>query len=347
MRIVKCPQCEKRYRVDDGKLGKALRCRQCGKVFRVAAPPPDADPLPVAPPPPPPVAPPPPPDPACTGHVGAGVVDEPEQRRPGSLRAYLRDVADTLAFSRSPGNVATFAIMAVIVALRDTLLPWAGCLGLAGIMIVSGWVAAFLLNTVVNAAAGDDELPSIATTGWWDDIVLPLVKYAVSWVAAWLPLVAGLAYLAAMESLGVDEALGQLGQAIGLNFDQIMNSDLAGAALVMALLVVSISFWPMTLLVVAVGGMPALVRLDLMVRTILRTLPAYCVVVLAVLAGLLVPGLIGGMVMPEDAQQQDASALLLLSLIMAPLSLYGKVFAMRAVGLYYHHFKARFAWSWG
>ena len=35
------------------------------------------------------------------------------------------------------------------------------------------------------------------------------------------------------------------------------------------------------------------------------------------------------------------------SLLVVGISLYFEIVAMRVIGLYYHHFKHRFAWDWG
>ena len=44
---------------------------------------------------------------------------------------------------------------------------------------------------------------------------------------------------------------------------------------------------------------------------------------------------------------QSLSGLLLLPVALVLVEVYVQIVAMRAIGLYYHHFKQRFAWSWG
>jgi len=39
--------------------------------------------------------------------------------------------------------------------------------------------------------------------------------------------------------------------------------------------------------------------------------------------------------------------MLALRAALVPIEVYFTIVAMRTVGLYYHHFKERFAWSWG
>ena len=42
-----------------------------------------------------------------------------------------------------------------------------------------------------------------------------------------------------------------------------------------------------------------------------------------------------------------AGGALILSFIGTGIAVYFEIVAMQVIGLYYHHFKDRFAWSWG
>ncbi len=165
---------------------------------------------------------------------------------------------------------------------------------------------------------------------------------------AWTPLVVGVIYLVAMQSLGVGGALDKLADAVGMNFGELSAGEAGGLTTMVVLVLVSIGLWPMALLVVAVGGLPALIRVDLMLRTMVRSFTVYSIVVVLAYAGLLIPELIGALLMPgEVVEESSLETGWLQAAILAPLSLYGQIFMMRTVGLFYHHFKSRFAWSWG
>jgi hypothetical protein len=50
------------------------------------------------------------------------------------------------------------------------------------------------------------------------------------------------------------------------------------------------------------------------------------------------------LVIPDDA---GLGTMLGASMVVGLVTVVTNVAAMRVVGLYYHHFKHRFAWSWG
>jgi prepilin signal peptidase PulO-like enzyme (type II secretory pathway) len=104
---------------------------------------------------------------------------------------------------------------------------------------------------------------------------------------------------------------------------------------VAVLLLIPMLLWPMMLLVVALGGIRSLIRFDLMMLTIAKTFPAYALVVVFAYVGVVGPALL-----PEDVGLAAWAALL-------AVEVYAGIFTMRVIGLYYHHFKNRFAWSWG
>jgi hypothetical protein len=116
-------------------------------------------------------------------------------------------------------------------------------------------------------------------------------------------------------------------------------------------LLITIAFWPMMVLVVALGGMRSLIRFDLIAITIVKTLPIYVVVVLLVYAGVVGPGLLVGAVRGSGAEDGSgigaSGASLGAEAAFYVVMVYTNIVTMRVIGLYYHHFKHRFAWSWG
>ena len=152
MVVVKCPECGARYRVPEKLRGRKVKCKKCGKPFRIAPPPEEQEvgedllgalaegeiQVSSAPPPPPP------PDAfaafPATQSAGA-VVAETAERPATGIGTYLRDVGKSLLFFRHGGDLITFVIVAIVVALQ-VLLGFAGCLGLLGVIIINGWYMA-------------------------------------------------------------------------------------------------------------------------------------------------------------------------------------------------------------
>ena len=94
----------------------------------------------------------------------------------------------------------------------------------------------------------------------------------------------------------------------------------------------------MTALCVAMGGFSTLARYDLLVVTVLKSLPVYVLTAGAVFVALSRNYLLAAVV--------DVLGILGGAVLIA-IGLYLEIVAMRMIGLYYHHFKHRFAWSWG
>ena len=101
--------------------------------------------------------------------------------------------------------------------------------------------------------------------------------------------------------------------------------------------------WPMVLLVVAVGGFAGLGRVDLILATIARTFLPYVAVCLLVGATAGLNTYSDGLVAATLGRR---GGWIVASCVAAMMKAYFGVASMRIVGLYYHHFKHRFAWSW-
>jgi hypothetical protein len=101
----------------------------------------------------------------------------------------------------------------------------------------------------------------------------------------------------------------------------------------------------MLLLVIAIGGFSSILRMDLIAKTIVRTFLPYLAVVtlfaatwaLETYAEELAVKVTGG----------GFQKLWITNVVSALAAAYFSIVSMWIVGLYYHHFKGRFAWSWG
>ena len=91
--------------------------------------------------------------------------------------------------------------------------------------------------------------------------------------------------------------------------------------------------------------MSSFARVDLMIRTLIRTfVPYFLVCVLS--AGVFAASwfIYIGLISSGGKASEHPIALMC---VLQALELYFWVLVMRFIGLYYHHFKSRFAWTWG
>ncbi len=368
MPVITCPKCQAQYKVAESAAGRRAKCKKCGQSFTIPAPEQPA---------------PPPetgvgqsdfealaageaqaaPEPAIgTPNAASGVAPGAAPGGAGvrdgvaaaGYAGYFSALGRTLTFPAQPHNLVTYLFVCLFLAIGTGASFVLGmCLGWVIALIVAAWYMAFQFGVVLEAADGKDELPDLNYfSGLFTELLMPFLQMAAASIVSLLP--AMIAFIVVSVQQGRD-ALDVTGEAFGLltgRYDVVLElGSPESQILVGALLVVGVFLWPMFILVVAVGGLPGLVRLDLIGATILRSLPAYCIVVGVVyasqgleyvsvlaLAGLGLRSIVTGGRMP---------LLLLLPVAIVLVRVYVSVVAMRAIGLYYHHFKQRFAWSWG
>jgi predicted Zn finger-like uncharacterized protein len=356
MPSIACPYCRARYRVRDENLGKRAACAKCGKAFALT--PADDKVLPLEPLRPPQVGSLAPtagaigsagshaPQPAAgPRHVGERVGAGPGQL--SQLGAYVADLAGAWRTLAQPGSLVTLGGLCFLLIVQH-LVQVAPGIGTFGALIIRGWFLAFLLNVVVAAAAGDDDLPGVTLTdGFVDGIFAPLAKFLCVSFLSVLPLAAACAYCMITRRLPAFDAVMIAFAVLLFDFAAIpalltphpgTNAILLSAALAGQVM------QPMLLLVVAVGGFGGLPRIDLMLVTMVNTALGY-------LAMLMWWVLCGGLVFLVQvfAFADDPSAWTTMSWFVAKpaLTTVLSVMQMLGVGLYYHHFKSGFAWSWG
>lgn len=362
--------CGASYRVPEKHVGKKVRCKRCSTVLVVAAPAPNyTDGLEVLaagaaierPATPPEVESQPHADePVHEEHrrkpvrvIGAGtaggVSKGSEAARPvGGIRAYLADVARSFYLPLQVGNLVTIGIVSLAL-LSPLLMVFGGCFGvlLAPVIWLLAWAyfAAFMLTVVQDAAAGNEELtqPDLLD-GFFSGVFRPAFLYLSGWVVSQAPTIS----LVTIRSLSGAWDL----RSMHVDFSNpywVLNAGLPRGDVVLYLVLYLLGqfLFPMILLVFAVGGgVYGVVRVDLIARTILRTLPGYCIVTVCVYASQFISltALLAKMALPSPPSRAQLIGLALLSM---GLYVYASMVTMRAVGLYYHHFKKRFAWSWG
>jgi hypothetical protein len=200
--------CGARFTFPETAVGKRAKCPRCGAVLSLEA---DeaSGPIRIAGESEQSEVPARPTEPREDGHprpMPTGPIVGPpliENSPPGYAGAMLR----ALLFLRTPHNILTFLMVvgclflagAVFQPLTRMALP---CFFLVPWLIVVGWFAAFQLKTIVEAAAGETDLPSLALAdGAMEGIVLPLLRWVGSWLLVLAPFFIAAVALAATGRL--------------------------------------------------------------------------------------------------------------------------------------------------
>jgi hypothetical protein len=324
-------QCGARYRFAEQSAGKRAKCKQCGDIFSlgVAA----LDPIPIAPDPvldggppdalstSPDVTPAPPP-----GWSPGSVIIERAETPPAPPTTYAADILALPLFLARLDNLLTFTFMWLILAISAVAPLVVG-------LIILAFYAIFRFGVITEAASGTRRLPELTpSSDVWAELVGGLIKWVGSWFVVMVPALCTLS-IAAWAGKPITGGVLRL-LSVGLvEFFKSGMTQFEAAFVVTACL--GIFLWPMVVLCIAIGGFSALTRLDLIIASVVRTLPIYGFTVgLVFLAQFTRP------------LQPSLSGDLVAVLLAIGLGLYLDIIAMRSIGLYYHHFKHRFAWSW-
>ncbi|MHC5110689.1 MAG: hypothetical protein ACYTHJ_12535 [Planctomycetota bacterium] len=350
--------CGTKYKLPDSAIGKKAKCKKCGNIFKVEAE--ETGPIPIAG------------DFDLTGEVdaalnrgekrdqaqvtGAASPDfDPSKLPPPIIETsdggvshagrggggsdvdyagYFANLLDSLVFVKRGGDVIAFVSVAVIMILADLVLPWAPIIRPFATLIVVGWYCAFRFNVITGAAAGEADLPNLNPEGsWWDGILLPLIRWLGSYVLASVPAI--FAMLLAFQAgwMTTDDIIALAEEEPGA---MIRDAFVGGAALVGAMTIFGIFIWPMLILCIAIGGFSDVVRVDLIAITLIKTLPIYLLTTLLVFGA--------EFVQPLVALLGDGTPVRITGVA---VEVYLEIVALRAIGLYYHHFKSRFGFAWG
>jgi hypothetical protein len=277
--------------------------------------------------------------------------DEPARMpAPGVLRrSYGADVLWTFLFPSTPGNLITFLLTAAAMGILAPLTAMMPLIGIFFSLIVAGWYAAFRLEILRSAASGEDDLPTLGISrDIWDDAIDPLLQWIGSWFVVLLPALTFLVFSLYQGSMDGGDAftaiLGGIGGVIEIAGD--------GTPILLALVIAGLCMWPIVVLCIAIGGISALIRADLIALTLVRTFPGYVVTVIFLFAAVALKDVISGRLTgaaggtrATSAAQAIGSVFMIYALLTA-VSVYVDIVVMRLVGLYYHHFKGKFAWQW-
>ncbi len=307
--------CGAHYRVPENLAGKRAKCKHCDAAIPIPAAPASEEQRPSWIPP-------------LVDETG-GASESHVELAPVSIAGYWRDCSWSFLFVSEPANLITFLIIGAIAAMQPVLASMPGMFYLGIILflaqvIISGWIWAFLFGVVQEAAQGNSELPSIhMADGIVDNVIAPLFKFLATWVIVLIPAI----IYAGIRNEGI--------------IVLINNHDPGLFGLIAA----AVFLWPMSVLVIALGGVSSFYRFDLILGTIAKTFIPY------LLACFLTAVALGVLWYASRGAIQGAGAgarhPLALAMVLEVAELYAWVVAMRVIGLYYRHFKSRFAWSWG
>lgn len=243
----------------------------------------------------------------------------------GPRRGFWEDAFLSFAYPFRPGgNAITFVFIGLLACLKLPL-QFAGCLGLIGSIIIAGYLAALYFSVIAATAKGSEDLPGIRMEeGFMGDVIAPLLRYIGAHLVA----------------LGPAAVL-----SIALAFGWLPSSFIVLAPLWWAC---GAFLMPVCLLLFAFDTPGMLLRPDLIVLTIVRTILPY----LAMWAMLALVVIFYVVIWLADELERLGLGFLAVDLtdlgvfgvvLLYPLDVYLSIVAMRLVGLYYLHFERRFA----
>lgn len=241
----------------------------------------------------------------------------------GPHRGFWRDVLFAYRFPfASTSNAVNTAIVMAIGALQ--VLPF--CFA----RIIYAWLASVYMNAVTDTATGSDEFSGPKMDGsWYDSLIRPLFLYVMTFLLAELPCVA---YLA-------------------LSISGVIQLNLIVLGLWTAF---GLFLWPIFMLLASLDSLALVFRIDLVLATIARTFLPYLAVWVSLLVpfGIMAVWSIGTELLQISTGPQPGritpsaiTNVLIIAYVREAVSIYLLIVSMRIIGLYYLHFKHRFAFK--
>jgi len=304
-------ECGATIRLPDWSVGRRARCQTCQKTFTVPDGPSWPESLDVN-------------APSLVKIYQDSAPATAEPRLPGGRdqsqdaiqekkHPFWKDLLASFALCFDAGNVVILLII-VFMHFWIVLLSFGGILGFFGQILVYGYLCAFYQSIIGDTASGEDKLPNTMVSNILDDLLLPLVRFIATWFAALIPTIA--AHITALF--------------LGVSVPSWLST---------ALVLLGCAFWPVIILAVSIGGGFSGLWPHVIIRTALAAPLAYGAigVTLAIAVGLMsLPELVPASWLPASFWT--------LHTINGILSAYAAIVAMRAIGLYYRHFKHKFPW---
>ncbi len=284
--------------------------------------------------------------------AGAADFDGPgggrDEERSGIIEArrpYWAELAGSFLFFLDGGSFVSFIMLVVLNVMVVPLLSLGGYLAMIGAIasaMISGYMCTFYMSVILDTAAGEDELPNIGISNIVDDVILSALRFAGT--VLWVLLPAGLFVIADYVYYGIPASKPAMG--LGIVSRGLPLPEHAGIAL--GLVIMGIALWPVVILGVSIGGGFHGVRPITIIRTAAAAPVAYAAmcVVLLIAAGLSAVPYWGAYrnAVFSLASKSNMGLLWTIAIFNSALSIYAMIVAMRAIGLYYRHYKRRFPW---
>ncbi len=331
--------CGAKYRFADASAGKRSRCKHCGAIFTL---PTSADDLDRA-------------IPLSGEHDAADedhgaiavsqepshaseIVFDPQRNRAHMLvvqddfsneRTYLGDIARAFIFFGKPADLVTFAFILLVMFFAQAM-RMGGCYGLVIVFIVTCWYCAYRFEIIADAASGETNLADLSNSmDVRSEFIPPLLNWITSWLVAMAPAILYVAFRIWQGTFSLAP-----GSTTGEGLVALVRMAERGRDFPLFLLLLAGAFvWPLIVLCVALGGFACVFAVEPFARTLFQTLPGYALTVLIVFSSDVVRTLLPNI--GSAAEWFDT-----------PIRVYFDIVSMRAIGLYYYHFKRDFAYAW-
>lgn len=246
----------------------------------------------------------------------------------GPKRGFWIDVFYSFVYPvRNLNNIITLVIIMAISSLR-VFLVGGMCLTGGASFTIFGWLTALYFSVIQDTASGLDDLPGIKMQdGFWDDIVRPAFKFIGAMLLVFAPAIIFLALLGT----------------------GVVSSGLANLSALWFLS--GVFMMPIILLMFAFDSMNMLGRPDLILSSIGRAfLPYLGLWAILIIVGILslvtsLAPLMAAMGLPSFIPKSWVAAggtNLAVEAVLTMFNTYLAIVAMRAIGLYYLHFKEKF-----
>ncbi len=178
--------------------------------------------------------------------------------RPSGVRPYFQDLLATLMFPKKLGSLISFIVMWIVLVL-GSFGAHVPLFGFVIVLMAAGWYAAYRLAILASAAAGEEEVSMLSfEDGVAEGIVYPLFRWVGTWAVAFAPFIVFAVTVGGMQLNALLNGVSGLLAAGGI------------VAATLALVALALFLWPMFVLCVCLGGFSSLVRIDLILRSIIR-----------------------------------------------------------------------------
>ncbi len=245
-------------------------------------------------------------------------LDADRQGVRGPTRSFWADLLLSFGFLLETNNFINY-ISLVAMLIVPLLIP----IPLFGLFIgpvLSAYSWAFLLSIIRETASGEDELPTVWINDAVDDVLFPLLHFAGSWLFVLIP--AGTWVLCS-----------------SMVRDKVDWTVAAGLA------VFGLFCWPAVVLAVSIGGTFRGLWPHLVIGTVLASPLAYLALWGTLIASVLLATIPFWTAFVTLAGRLPVQGWLGLEAIHVAMNVYCFIVAMRAIGLYYRHFRQRIPWA--